>query len=287
MYFPFTGEAYKPQVGLSPLDLKNWIEPGPDFEFQMNLKNRLLRDEADTVLQAQPEAEAGIFDLYETLQAHLLETDPTSYRKQNDEFICLRTRESFTRPEEASVALHQIGHWVQEDFAVLSPTPPVKLIAGCVCFPSRWSLKDKIGKDSDGIHVPVPKFATTIAKPTANFLERVSVERPMLRYNWTLHDNDHLFCPKPDIPREDITVENVIQETYLRIERQTLRRLAKSQFVVFTIRTSVGALAPLLEEPENLRKALATLETLPPETANYKGMRLFYPQLLTALRQRL
>lgn len=287
MYFPFTGEAYKPQMGLSPLDLGTWIEPGPDFEYQMNLKNQLLHDETETVLQITAEAEPGIFELYETLQAHLIQTDPTSYKMQSGEFVCVRTKENFTPPKDARTAMLQMGHWVQEDFGVLSAKAPVKLLAGCVCFPSRWSLKDKVGKDSDGIHAPVPRFASTIAKPTAHFLERLQVEKPMLRYNWTLHDNDHLFCPTPDIPREDITVENVIDETYLRIERQTLRRLPKTQFLIFSIRTSVGALAPLIADQENLRKALGTLETLPQETANYKGMRLFYPQLIQALKMRL
>lgn len=271
-YFPFHGEDYKPQMGLKPLERANWIEFGSDAKDQLALKERLLRDERDRVLIALPEASEGCRELREVLGAHL------------HEFFSDRFPENPALREQTSAVecMAELSRWTQEDWALLSPRPPVRLEAASICFPSRWDLRTKIGRESDAIHKPVPEFSS-IAKPTQGFLERVSVDKPMWRLNWTIHDSDELFCPGPHPGRTDVTVENVIDKTWLRVERQTLRKLPRSGFVAFSIRTYVHSLRDVVQDSQRRMLLKASLERVPAETAEYKGMGRLHRLLIDAL----
>lgn len=286
-YFPFTGEPHAPSMGLKPLELARWIEPDADLAVQARLKARLLRTERRRVLQARPAAAEACRELYALLAGHLAEYHPLNYTLRGGELTVRATGARY--PEEPprsgpEAVLATLSGWVQEDLCLLSPTPPVALMAGLVCFPSRWNLAEKFGMDSDAIHAPVPGFAGALGTATRSFLERVAVEKPVWRMNWTVHDRDELFAPGPVPPREDLTPANALGHTYLRVERQTLRRLPESEAVVFTIRTYVHRMAEVVDTVERRDAARRTLETLPPEIVGYRGMAKLIGPLMEALR---
>lgn len=264
-YFPFTGTPYQPSLGLKPLLISEWIEYGPDRDHQLALKRKLLREQRDVVLKGLPSAQDTSHELREVVEDHLRTELPgfTPYALDND-------------------PLAQVSLWTQEDWAILSPEPPVQLEAACICFPSRWSLAEKVGKGSAAIHRPVPAFST-IAKPTESFLERITVERPVWRLNWTLHDSNELHAPTAHQSRENLTAETVLNETYLRLERQTLRRLPRTKAIAFSIRTYIHPVSEVVAEPDRRRLMAATLATLDEPTIRYKGFSSFYPALISAL----
>jgi dimethylamine monooxygenase subunit A len=287
-YFPFTGEPHAPAMGLKPLDLARWIEPDDELAAQARLKARLLRTERRRVLLARPQAAEACRELHTLLAGHLAQYHPEHYTLIEGELGVLATGARY--PEEPprsgpEAVLATLSGWVQEDLCLLSPTPPVALMAGLVCFPSRWNLAEKFGMDSDAIHAPVPGFAGALGASTRNFLERVAVEKPVWRMNWTVHDRDELFAPGPVPPRDDLTPGNVLRETFLRVERQTLRRLPESGAVVFTIRTYVHRMADVVDTEERRAAARGTLETLPAEILSYRGMAKLIGPLLEALRR--
>lgn len=270
-YFPLSGDDSRPQLLLKPLDLKDWIEFDNDFEFQLQRKAQVLKDHQATALQVLPAtgADEAAIELNQMLRDHLVKMGRPSPVDDT--------------PRSGYEAFMQISTWVQEDWALMSSESPVRLIAGLICFPSRWNLADKIGLDSNGIHAPVPRFQS-VAKPAQNFLERITVDKPMWRINWTIHDSNELFCPGPHPAAQDLTAENVLSRTFLRIERQTLRRLPQTKAVAFSIRTYVHPMNEVLSDEsrgELLKKTLANLDS---ETAGYKGMRTFHRLLMTALQ---
>lgn len=283
-YFPFSMEPPKIQMGIKPLDVSNWIEIDENFVRHVNLKKEVFAKNSDLVLMADPVVSASCLELYEMLQSFLLQTHPNHYSIRDGEFYVHATGEKYPiKHTEPLEALRLLSLWVQEDFAIMSPPPGVRLAAGSICFPSRWNLKDKFNKDSDGVHGPVPKFKESIAKPTSNFLERMTMDKPMWRMNWTIHDSDELFTPFPIPHKHNITVDNVLDETFLRVERQTLRRMEKTGSVVFTIRTYVNRMRDVAATPERKALVKATLEQLPLEIAEYRGMKMFFDELKQAL----
>lgn len=269
-YFPVTDDDSKPQLLLKPLDLKDWIEFDDDFDFQLQKKSELLKSHRDVVLRVVEKsgADQAAIELNNLLREHLKSLG--------------RSSPSEKTPVNGEEALLQIASWVQEDWALMSAEPPVTLDAGLICFPSRWSLKDKIGRDSNAIHAPVPRFQS-VAKPAQNFSEKISIDKPMWRINWTIHDSDELFCPGPHPPAKDLSAENILSHTFFRVERQTLRRLPSTNAVAFSIRTYVHPMTEVVADPERQKTLKATLEKLNAETAKYKGMAEFYGILKSAL----
>lgn len=274
----------KIQMGIKPLDVSNWIEIDENFVRHVTLKKQVFAKNSDLVLMADPAIFASCLELYEMLQAFLLQTHPSHYSIRDGEFSVHATEEKYPlKHSDPLEALRLLSLWVQEDFAIMSPPPGVRLAGGSICFPSRWNLRDKFNKNSDGIHGPVPKFQETIAKPTSNFLERMTMDKPMWRMNWTIHDSDELFTPYPVPHKHNITTENVLDETFLRVERQTLRRMEKTGSVVFTIRTYVNRMRDVVATSERKELVKATLEQLPLEIAEYRGMKMFFKELKQAL----
>ena len=185
-------------------------------------------------------------------------------------------------PQGAGVLRH-LAALLPEDVCLLSPGDPARLVAGVVCFPSRWNLAEKIGLDAAAIHGPVPGFAATLARPAGNFLARLAPGRAFARLNWTIHDSDTRFAPHPVPERRGLTETDVLTSTFLRVERQTLRRLPASGFVVFTIRTYLDRLDAVAADSGRRERLRRTLASLPGESVAYKGMTAFLEPLLRAL----
>jgi hypothetical protein len=68
----------------------------------------------------------------------------------------------------------------------------------------------------------------------------------MERYNLFIQASPNLFMDSPEEPRSSTTPECL----YVRRERQTFRRLAKSQAVLFTVRTYMQPLVSLNADEE-------------------------------------
>lgn len=245
------------------------------------MKKDIVRSNRDLVLRVLPGAEKACLELRDTLASHLATTFPQKFSLR-ERTLSTPLGLHYSPPTQAEEALEQISQWTQEDWAIMSAKPPVRLDAGLICFPSRWSLAEKIGLDADGIHGPVPKYAS-ISKPTQSFLERISTEKPMWRMNWTIHDSDRLFCPTPHPPADGLSEGNILERTWLRIERQTLRRLPQTGSVVFSIRTYLHLMSDVVATHEHRRQAKESILALSPESAAYKGMRNFYRLLVARL----
>lgn len=271
-YFPFTGEAYVPKMGLKPLEWANWLEFGRDEAAQLALKKKLFAEHRSQVLHLLQGTDALCFELRERLENHRREFYPQKFMPSEP-------------PKSGADAMEQISRFTQEDWCLLSQKDqePYKLVVGSVCFPSRWNLLEKMGKDADGIHEPVPDYSKFLAAPAKNFLDKLSVDRPMWRLNWTIHDSDQLFCPGPVPSRTDLREENILSHTVLRVERQTLCRLPKTGAIAFSIRTHITPMGELAADPERKKLMLASLEGLPEETAIYRGMGPFWGVLKKAL----
>jgi hypothetical protein len=132
-----------------------------------------------------------------------------------------------------------------------------------VCFPSRWRLADKIGKDVLAIHDPVPRYRSTLGAPTESAFGAIVKQAPRWRVNWTLLDDPELFQPQAPVGRG----HRPGPESFLRVERQCL--VPVGQWVVFSIRTTVVAMSAL--SPDRARAVLSAAQGTPDDLADYRG----------------
>ncbi len=276
-YLPFASGPYRMQMGLRPLDLAEWIEIDADLGAILREKRRLLSLRHSEVFAALPATAAAGEEVLDLLFEHLPRRFPTQYPRMGATIALAATGELIGRRHPSLHPLDAAGRLVPEDFCLMRLSgDSYVLAAASVCFPSRWRLSDKIGRGVAEIHAPVPGYAAAIGGAVDQFFARVAVERPVWRLNWTIHDAHALFQPVPALARA-VPRERFADGLFLRVERQTLRRLPQSGDVLFTIRTYVrrlGALAP--EAAERLGQALAAL---PPEMRAYRGLTRFADDL--------
>jgi hypothetical protein len=182
---------------------------------------------------------------------------------------------------------HQIARWLGEhwepDWLVLKREPEaVRLVAGCVCFPSSWSLEEKIGKPIESIHEIVPALNATIGTQIRTFLERIKPGVSWTRNNWGLSRsaewNQH---PTRQTPRLDELTP--LEEVFFRVEEQSLVALPASNGILFGIRLKVIPLAGCQGSSEGLKLA-ALLETMPEAMAQYKGLSRSRGRIVQLLR---
>jgi len=248
-------------MGLHRLEEAEWLITDEHRETELAEKARLLVEARDDVLAVLPGSEPSSAELLELVVTHLARTGIAPGPRAGTD--------ADGRPHPIEVA----SRAVQEDLCVLERDAGAwRLVAGCVCFPSRWSLREKLGTTLAEIHGPVPGFDTTLAGPSSTFFDRLAVGRPVWRSNWTLVDTPVLHLPTPAARRPHAPPSDLGDALWFRVERQTLRRLARTDAIVLTIRTTVQPLsAALAAAPGSARALRATLATVTDDVARYKG----------------
>ncbi|RZS90831.1 uncharacterized protein DUF3445 [Motilibacter rhizosphaerae] len=246
-HLPFTDGPQRLRVGTRTLAEGDWLEGGADVAAQLREKARLLRESREAVLQELPGSEGACAELLRVVEGAVGAEAPAA-----------------SSPLEAAALL------VAEDLCVHLPGPDgrLRLAAACVCFPSRWVLAEKMGQPVAGIHDPVPGYADAIGRPVDQLMERLPHDRLLWRLGGSILDDPALFQPR----RATLSPARVPDDVWLRVERQTLRRLPESGAVVFTIRTFVDPLSCLTSSPAACADAAAWVRGLTPEMTAYKSL---------------
>jgi hypothetical protein len=286
LYRPFFKSAARHSMGIKALDPADWIQFGEDFSHQMQVRRLLLDERRDDVLATLPGSEAATNELSALVLDHLERHAGDRYRIDRNAVVEPGTGWRCQRNDLPVLEL--VGSLVQEDFCLLERRDErYVLTAAVLCFPAHWSLAEKMGKPLIDIHAPVPGFAEQLGNPIERLFDSLSPEKPVQRLNWSLVDTDKIYLP-PSHRRDRVQIaENQIGEALrLRVERQTLRRLARSNAVVFGIRTYVHPLSAAIDGPEAAAALLARLGDMPAPMQSYKNLIDVKPALVAYLKSR-
>lgn len=274
------GPSSRPEMGLNALDPADWLWPDERFDAEVAERERLLRERPGEVLALLPGAGPAAAELLEAVATFLLAHHADRHRRVGD---------TLHGPGGRSVdladphPLRAAARLVQEDLCLMQPVPaaggPYALTGAALCFPAHWRLADKLGRPLAAIHAPVPGFAERLGAPVDRLFASLPVERPVWRANWSVVESPALFHPQPREPPPDLAAEDAGRRLWVRVERQTLRRLPRTRAVVFTIRTLVRPLGEVAAEPAVAAATAAGLRGLDPAMAAYKGV----PALAAAL----
>lgn len=273
-YAPFMEARTAHPPGLMPLDSADWLVCDPDYAAQMAARDALLAAPDAEVVAALPEAAAAVEEFRALLMAWLAARP--EWRMERD---------ACRRPDGARVALDAdaltlAGRLCQEDFLLMAPgEPEYRLVAGVLCFPSRWSLGEKLGRPLSAIHAPVPLYDATMARRVNRVFAALAPERPLMRINWLAAPTDRLRLAQRE--GEKAAHGPLTGAFWLRTERQTLRRLPESRAVAFAIKTT---LTPFADLAGAQRAALrARLAEWPDADIAYRGGAAQHAAALAAL----
>jgi hypothetical protein len=245
----FPDSDYRHHLGIKRGDLQQFFAPTAEHEAIMAERRRSLADSPHHYVAALDSA-ASIIDEFADV---------------------IRTPAAGATLMEKLIA---IGIAVEPDVVLLQKSDDgiFRVIAGCVCLPSSWSLPEKLGMPLDHVHSVVPDLNPMLGSSIARFLDKMQPGTAWERANWGLSacaDRNH--HPARQLAPIDAPVE--AGKVWLRVEDQILAILRKTNALVFGLRVATQTLEELRrrdsEAAAGLRRALATM---PEEMARYKNI---------------
>jgi len=302
-YFPFT-EPFSQKMGTTPLPHPDcFIEVDQHYQAEIELKNKLLSGDHDYCFAALPGTEQAQWEVLDHVLTSLSQTNPKTFSRTGSggrvqwhnallgQIVDIEIGNSDALPETHG-PLDWVGRQVQEDLLILDPSGI--LVAGQLCFPSGWSLQEKLGKNFMDIHAPLPQTLAPMLKAADMLMTRLPVGKPLQRNNWGLRVSDQLDLSSRHsaayqaLLRQKaatLTPQNSGNEIYIRIEHQTLTRLPISNHILFTIHTYQELVSAEATAPERAHQLLSFLKSVPATVADYKLITPLLPTLMAWLEK--
>ncbi len=220
--------------GLSPVALADWLMVDEVFAEQMALRDLLIREQRSDVFQEKTKSHEVSQELLSCLKREI--PGRNGYVADAD---------NITRPDGVKVHLDidqplvTAGRLVQEDLLILEQVgndTGYVLTAGLLCFPASWDLSQKIGRPLPAIHSPVASYNDDISNRVNRVFDGLRAGQPLMRANFLIYTDPSLHQPRREGEEKPI---DSIAPRYVRVERQTLRRLPETRAVVFAIHTYI------------------------------------------------
>jgi hypothetical protein len=270
--------------------------------------HRLFPDEDYRFRMAIMRGDAETFFAPSENRASLLELRRASLSAQPERYIAALSGEE-TRPMLDEATLHMAG-WsgmtelqtstpqaetvfdlclaagksFEPDWLLSSPEAEKNhpVIAGVVCFPSSWSLAEKIGRPLFEVHQAAPTLNEDLGRSINTFLARLKPGDAWQRQNWGLSTDD-VLDHHPDRDTLPLTKHATLSTTWLRLEDQILIRLPATCAILFGIRVTLYRLDTLAAVPGIAPRIARALRTMPDQIAAYKGISHCRQPLINAL----
>jgi hypothetical protein len=288
IHLPFEPGPYRMAMGLVAVPEPEWFEIDTHYPADIAERHRLLAEHHGEVFGAEPASEPARAEALTMIVAHLTGTYPTWFASDGATIHNRLTGERWEIAAHDNLEL--AGRLVQEDLCLVEASPEgPRLTAAVLCFPSRWRLHEKLGRPLAEVHGNVPHYGDRLARPVDRFMGHVRPGHIAARVNWSIMDDPTLFQPTGKwrtAHDATITEQNAGDRLFLRVERQTLRRLPASGAVLFGIRVHVYQLARSVTTAATAARLAAAVRALPEAMAHYKSLPMFQAAMLAWLDRR-
>jgi len=282
---PYDGSSKLFTIGLKPLEFERWIEIDEFLLPHLAEKQRLYAEIPEKVFVEEEGTRDAQREVLDLLVAHLEAVHSATHRGDSAEPIGAGTAIDGLPPALHGAPLAKASLLVQEDLILMRRDERGwRLAAGSLCFPSSWSLREKFGRPLQQIHEPVPGFgpgtrSAELINRMFDGLQGQGVER----FNWSVQAGDALYHPLSNVERIDRATNrpsrfpdgDVNAHAFIRVERQTLRKLPVSRDILFTIRIHLDPLKVLTRHPDRATLAASfaeQLQALDQQQLDYKGL---------------
>ncbi|MGV6801968.1 MAG: heme-dependent oxidative N-demethylase family protein [bacterium] len=288
-YTPYDGATQPFTIGLQPIPPAEWLKIDHHLTEHLSIKQKLLQTAKDKVIAEDASVQATGAELLTLLVENLSRYHGATHKVCRDAIEILPAQR--TVPLDLDHPFAILAQLVQEDFCLIRQQEGKHyFVAAALCFPSSWALADKIGRPLEAVHAPVPGYEGQMSSRVNLMFSRLPPDRIIWRMNWSLDEGPDLYRPVPhDHEKWLVAGADPLEQVFIRVERQTIRRLPQSGDIVFSIRIFTDALK-LITRPENkdlLHGLIEQLSNLTPEQNNYKGLGRARDPLLQRLRQML
>ncbi|MEM1047538.1 MAG: DUF3445 domain-containing protein [Pseudomonadota bacterium] len=250
-YTPYAGRKTPFSIGLEPLDPDAWLEPDRNLGRYLDEKQHLFATRYDDVFRARPDTEDAQSEVLDMLASYLPARHDDIYSIETDGMRIAGPGRVVSLTDPDRPPLERAARLVQDDLVLMRKGPKgYELAAAAVCFPSSWTLAEKFDRPLDAIHAPVPGYEGKMARRLNLIFDRLPDEQIVWRTNWSVYDSDRLPAFRSGSEFAQFRDTTDFDRAFLRVERQTLRRLPISGDLLFTIMIYVDPLNRLRNHPD-------------------------------------
>jgi hypothetical protein len=271
---PYDGSKKPFSIGLAPIAEERWLEPDENLHRELAEKDHLFATLRDVVFRAEPGTEAAQGEVLDLVADFLVERCPDRYRRDGDSVVLIETG-ARVMLGGGDPALMTAARLVQDDLVLMRAGDGAgyRLVAAALCFPSAWSLTEKFGTSLDGLHANVPGYAEHLGVRMKRIFDGLKPGVIVERLNWSIYPDPELHHPESkERPRDWFGRD---RSAFIRVERQTLRRLPVSGDILFTIKILVDPFEAFATHPDGPRLAAGLREQLlglDPDQLRYKNL---------------
>lgn len=216
----------------------------------MEFKRKIIVENGKDAMDCREGGYEGCLEMLEYLVEYLPRRFPSLFTLSSDHNTITNhvTKESFDLKKPMKIhPLYVAGRLVEDDLNILTAGPDGEYVLKAVlsAFPAGFMIQEKIDKPMSAIHKPVPMYKEKLAFSMNKYFQTVRADKLVMRLNWSINDKEELFLIKGghlyegdalDTPPDD---EINIDQVQLRVERQVLRRLPKSNAMCMLTKTYV------------------------------------------------
>lgn len=214
------------RMGTRALDIDEWLPVDAHTPGELTLREEILAQN-DGLVRLVPGHDGAVEELMALAGIHLgRQFRPTNLPRLEQLAISV--------PDDVLLLWRDHAHW--------------RLIGGALLFGNRWTIEDKLGRTVANIHAPVDGYDEVLEARVDRFFDKLSPARPVWRRNWFIHDDPTLHQPQSTVNRV-ISNPDEVGSLWIRSEWQTLRRLAFSGLIVFTVKTQIASMHQLAARP--------------------------------------
>ena len=273
MTAPWQRLGKKLQMGLRACTEEDWLLTPDHFgdadmhRRQLALKQELSQSHHAAIFDATPDSMDASLETVNLIQNNL-----TAHHGIE------------LKPDENRHPLDATALQIPEDVLLLAPLETDNgtvwvLKAASLAFPSHWVLAEKMNQPMAMIHTPVPGYGDVLAGAVDRFFTAMLTGPISQRRNWALQIDDGLFTPSR-FDHAPITTDEIATRLFVRVERQTLRKLPITGWIIFTIQTAIAPIGMWQDDQPALDDLAALIAAMTPAERDYRGVNEYLQQLL-------
>ncbi|KAI5963767.1 uncharacterized protein KGF55_002647 [Candida pseudojiufengensis] len=289
---------YHQTMSIFKLDINHWLDMDKYYQHYIDEKKRIRLKYGKQNFDMLPEGREACTELMETVVDHMLVRYPLLFTLMNNgswenEGKIVKneiTNEiiDMTLPLKEQPLVY-VSKFAKEDFYVVLQNPKDNLyylVGGAVPFPGgSFSVSEKMGKNLDAIHVGVPYYKQSLKRSMERWFSKLRPQDPVERASWyitwdTKLKFNNIYHTPETFPELFKNLDETSPKQFnVRVERQTLRKLPKSQAVIFTNHPVFYSIEEMKDEPMIPSLLKKILYEGPEDILKYKNFELIRDKL--------
>ncbi|EGW30845.1 uncharacterized protein SPAPADRAFT_62712, partial [Spathaspora passalidarum NRRL Y-27907] len=282
-------------MSIFKLDINHWLDMDKYYIHYIKEKERIYKKFGGDNFASLPEGMDACIELMECVADQMTKRYPLLFTMlQDDETDWTKgkiirneiTKETLdmTKPLKEHPLVY-ISKLAKEDFYLVKKNPNDGLhylVAIGVPFPGgSFSVAAKLGKHIDQIHEEVPYYKEKLRASMERWFNRMKPNEPVERASWYITWDDKLRVNnvyqlpqfRPNLEADLKSVEP--KQYHVRVERQTLRRLPKTQAIIFTNHPTFYSIEEMKDEPMIPSLIKKIIYEAPEAILKYKNFEIF------------